>query len=158
MQNKDLPKYLTRTYLLLCQNGEFSVSLKRLLFFFFFSFFENLKLIHHQNFKNHLANYFFQVLLCPVCLLPLYHYINLNYSGNTLPSHFSFEREGLCLQALRMRINVCFDPLCFLICKGSKITVLKKILPRWERIIHVITIVFFNEKDYLNKILSRLKY
>ena len=66
-------------------------------------------------------------------VIPCLLYINLNYSINTLPPHhrtynfpafaamflnvkitlyFNCEREELCLQVLRMRVNIRFGPPC----------------------------------------------
>ena len=115
--------------------------------------------------------------------------MNLLYSINTLSPHrlsalaaiflhvkittlyFNFEREGLCLQFLRMRASNCFGPsyrddavtwkkfpreMGFFISK-SQISVLKKIPPKWDG--NVLTCnqksIFFNEKDYLNLFLSK---
>ena len=66
-------------------------------------------------------------------VIPCLLYINLNYSINTLPPHhrtynfpafaamflnvkitlnFNCEREELCLQVLRMRVNIRYGPPC----------------------------------------------
>ena len=111
-------------------------------------------------------------MLCIICM-------DLNYSINTINppitfftcccSHFSafqnnfffkFRYEGLCLQALHIRINVYFGSLCrddAIIWKKSsrkeripsEISVVRNIPPSRDEIIRN---AFFNGKYYLNRI------
>ena len=79
-------------------------------------------------------------LYCLGLVKSCFLYLNLNYSVNTLKYFFTcccsyvssskynclfnFEREGLCLQTLWMRIIIYFGPLCW----GDAVT-WRKIIP-----------------------------
>ena len=84
---------------------------------------------YHDNFKIHQKNYIVQFLLCETCIIRiltiqqiLYHLIMLhiflcfiyNYITIWLRErfYFNFERERLCLQTLRKRVNSDFCLVC----------------------------------------------